>query len=121
MTSPVADVCTHVKALVAEVERLRAIIANPQPWTCEEHPGKVWPHGDCSGPGMPWTCCEKIITDLKLLLIRKSEALAVFADPNMWQPSRVGAGMYWLWLGENEPVAFAKREAEATEATGVKR
>jgi len=23
-------------------------------WMCEAHPGRVWPHGDCPGPGMPW-------------------------------------------------------------------
>ena len=20
-------------------------------WTCEQHPGKPWPHDDCPGPG----------------------------------------------------------------------
>ncbi len=22
-------------------------------WQCEKHPGTIWPHGDCPGPGMP--------------------------------------------------------------------
>lgn len=22
-------------------------------WQCETHPGVIWPHGDCPGPGMP--------------------------------------------------------------------
>lgn len=74
--SPVADVCTHVKALAAEVERLQ------------------------------------------MLLIRKSEALSVFASPAMWilPPALLGAH---VWNGTNEhgnPTAFAALEAAATEA-----
>lgn len=53
------------------------------------------------------------LAEAKLLLIRKSEALAVFASPAMWEHEDV-----YEWLGDAEyrdPMAFAKREAEATE------
>lgn len=54
---------------------------------------------------------------LRLLLIRKNEALSVFASPVMWITA-TAFGPRMEWNGDNEyrnPMAFARREAEATE------
>ena len=39
------------EALMAANPGLRAL--NDGVSQCEQHPGVVWPHGDCAGPGMP--------------------------------------------------------------------
>lgn len=51
-----------------------------------------------------------------LLLVRKNEALSLFADPKMW----VITCHDWIWNGDGggaylNPVALAKREMEANE------
>ncbi len=69
------------------------------------------------------------IERLRLLLIRKSEALAIVASPSMWRvytakaahQSRKGHGdvKTIIWKGAAEfadPMAWAKRESEATDA-----
>ena len=30
---------------------------------CETHPGHEWPHGDCLGPGMPWTLTGRTLIE----------------------------------------------------------
>ncbi len=54
------------------------------------------------------------------LLIRKSEALFIFADRAMWRQKFVLPGVFeWIWNGAAEwadPCTAADREAKATEA-----
>lgn len=55
---------------------------------------------------------------LQLLLIRKSEALAVFADQRAWKLWTEGDMEFVRWNGADEcrdPMAFAARERDATE------
>ncbi len=59
------------------------------------------------------------IDRLRLLLIRKSEALAIVASPSMWDRYLVHTKLCFEWLGTDDfwdPMAFAKRESEATDA-----
>lgn len=62
---------------------------------------------------------EAEINRLKLLLIRKNEALGLFGDPEMWNERIHGDNdSEMIWFGANsyaDPIAFAKREASATE------
>jgi hypothetical protein len=41
------------KGWVFDHER-EAELLNADGWMCERHPGKEFPHDDCSGPGMIW-------------------------------------------------------------------
>lgn len=66
------------------------------------------------------TCLDDVnrknpeLARLKLLLIRKSEALALFGSYAMWSPAKCGADPFMLvWEGKNNPIDFARREAEA--------
>jgi hypothetical protein len=57
----------------------------------------------------------------EMLLIRKSEALAIFASPRQWLKSSTLYSGYWnfLWNGDNDcrdPMAFARRESDAEDA-----
>lgn len=56
---------------------------------------------------------------LRLLAIRKNEALSIVADPAMWSKVRYGDDPWFLkWNGAGEfadPMAWAKREAAAEE------
>ncbi len=62
------------------------------------------------------------IRRLRLLCIRKSEALAIVASPSMWErrwTDDIRSGKTFVWNGAAEfadPIAFAKRESEATDA-----
>lgn len=71
--------------------------------------------------------CERAAAEirrLRLLLIRKSEALAIVASPSMWsvhvtQKNKTAPkNRLRIWQGTAEfadPMAWAKREAEAEE------
>lgn len=93
--SPVADVCLHVKALAAEVEYL---------------------HTELSA-------VEDENQRLKMLLVRKNEALGVFADRNFWArveatPPEPNAPAAWQWMGAADyanPIRFADKEMKADE------
>lgn len=61
---------------------------------------------------------EGQLQELQLLLIRKNEALATFAETGMWIESPVRVAdrpASLIWNGENDPRAFARRESDATE------
>ena len=62
---------------------------------------------------------ESALKGRDLLLIRKSEALAIVASPRMWTRYIIGDDRRHAWCGIGtfeDPMAWAKREAEATEA-----
>lgn len=57
------------------------------------------------------------VVDLELLLMRKSNALDVFASPPLWDQPRTGE---YVWQGDNvylNPMAFAAKERDADEPT----
>jgi hypothetical protein len=62
---------------------------------------------------------EKQLAYARLLLVRKNEALLTIADPAMWRVEWTGTSVddrtEYVWNGENDPVTFARREADATE------
>ena len=44
--------------------------------TCEAHPGTPWPHGDCAGPGMPWSALAGQVDYIDRMQQRVLEVLA---------------------------------------------
>lgn len=109
--------------LLEEVGRLQAF----KDWVHGYLDGKGVPHhppgvhgaeGCRIGDRMDWVFAE--LDRLRLLLVRKNEALSMFGNEAMWTVSQECGILSWTWLGTpsecRDPSAFARREVDAEEA-----
>lgn len=100
----------------AEIRRLRAAVAG-----YGRDPESCTTDGPCVSH-MAYLEAEAELDKLRFLVARKSAALSVVADPAMWDALDLPEGCTsyeWQGIGSfADPRAWAKIEADATEASG---